>query len=129
MAEVTIPEKRPGLRVSATPAASTANITLISIRVTRMDGKPGVHQFGLWLSDSPTGAGHTAFTATGAVAPGASGLLVDTQVAKKALTVQTNAAGLFILSITDTAKTPFVIVVEIEGRAYPLATLTTANYG
>jgi hypothetical protein len=40
-------------------------------------------------------------------------------VAAKAWNVQTDANGLFVLTITDAARTPFVVVAEIEGRAYP----------
>jgi hypothetical protein len=129
MPDVLIASERRAVRVSGSAAPSTANVSLITLRVRTVDGRPRVRQHDLWLSDSSTGAGHTAATATGNVQAGASGLVVDTHVAKKALRIQTTVDGLFILSITDTAKTPFVVVVEVEGVAIPLVTLTTANYG
>jgi hypothetical protein len=117
------------LRASASAAAGATTVTNVSVRVARVDGRAGVHNFDLWLSDATTGAGHTAVTASGTVVAGTAGLLVATLVAKKALRVQTDATGLFVLQITDAAKTPFVVCAEIEGRTYPLLTLATAKYG
>jgi hypothetical protein len=129
MPDVLIASERRAVRVSGSAAPSTANLCLITMRIRTVDGRPRVRQHDLWLSDAASGAGHTAVTATGNVQAGASGLVVDTHVAKKALRIQTTVDGLFILSITDTAKTPFVVCVEVEGVGIPLVTLTTANYG
>src|SRR6266576_2968752 len=124
--EALIPQERPAIRVGAAAAAGAANITLVTIAVARVDARPptsGVFTMDLWLSDAATGEALTAVTASGAVAAGASGSVLGTYTAKKALRVQTTAAGLFILSITDTAKTPFIVCIEVEGRTYPLLTL------
>jgi hypothetical protein len=130
MAEALIPAERPALRAAVAAAPGSAGVTLVSVSVTRVDGKPGPFNCMLWLSDAATGAGFTAVTATGATVAGASGVIIGTDlVAKKAWNIQTTVAGLFILSITDTAKTPFVVCLEVEGRTYPLLTLATANYG
>jgi hypothetical protein len=129
MTEHLIASPRPAVRVGATAAAGAATVTLVSIVVNRVDGRPGPHNMALWLSDAASGAGATAVTASGVVVAGASGFIVDTPIAKKWMRVQTDATGLFILSITDAAKTPFVVCVEIEGRTFPVLTLATANYG
>jgi hypothetical protein len=129
MPDTLISQERPAIRVSAVAVSGGANVTLISLSIARIDGRSGVHTCDLWLSDAASGAGLTAVTASGAVAAGASGLILQTITASKVFKILTTATGLFILSITDSAKTPFVVCVEIEGRAYPVITLTTANYG
>jgi hypothetical protein len=129
MPDALITQERPAIRVSATAASGGTNITLVSLTIARIDGRSGVHLANLWLSDAASGAGITAVTASGAVAAGASGVVLQTVTASKVFLIQTTAAGLFVLSVTDSAKSPFVVCVEIEGRAYPVITLTTANYG
>lgn len=115
-------------------AAGGANETRVTITAKDAAGNTveGVVNFDLWLSDAATGAGHTATTASGAVtAHTASGTVVDTQVAKKALRVQTLATGVFVLTITDTAKTAFKVVAQepATGQAVVGVTLATASYG
>jgi hypothetical protein len=128
MAEVTIPSPPAAIRLSASAAPGAATVTNITGRITRLDGKPSVFSADLWLADAASGAGLTAVTATGAVAL-TTGLITDTRLAKKDFRFQTDATGRFVLQITDTAKTPFVIVVAFGGAAYPVLTLATANYG
>lgn len=116
------------------PAAAGANVSEITITARDLDGKiiAGVHQFELWLSDDADGQGHTASTASGTVtAKSASGLVVHTQVAKKAMTVQTLKTGIFVLEITDTAKSLFKVCAKVDhtGQTIVGATLTAANYG
>jgi hypothetical protein len=130
MPDTLITLERPAMRVSASTATGGAGVCLVSLNIRRVDGPQGPQLCTVYLSDAANGAGLTAVTATGAVAQGASGILIGTAlVASKAFNVQTTAAGLFILSITDTAKTPFVVCVELEGRCYPITTLATASYG
>jgi len=130
MAEALVPQERPALRVSAYAAPGAAGISLISVNIKRVDGKAGVFNCMLYLSDSAVGAGFTAVTATGATVAGTAGVIIGTDlVAKKAWNIQTDATGLFILSVTDTAKTPFQVIVEIEGRSYPVLLMATASYG
>lgn len=88
--------------------------------------------FDIWLSDASTGVGHTATSASGTVTnKSASGLVVDTQVSKKALLVQTLATGVFVLEITDSAKTAFYVCARVPGRGHTVVStvLATANYG
>ena len=64
-------------------------------------------------------------------AKAASGEVVGTYTAKKALLVQTKADGTFILEITDTAKTHFYVCAEIPltGKYIVSTQLATASYG
>ena len=116
-----------------TPAAGGANVSLITIQAVDYFGvaMSQVINFDLWLSDATTGAGLTATTASGAVAAGASGADLATLTTKKALRVQTDATGKYILSITDTAKTAFKVCAQVPDSGVTVvgATLATGNYG
>ncbi len=113
------------------PAASTANVSLVTITVKDGNGVAVTApvMMDVLLSDAATGAGLTATTASGAVAAGASGADIATLVAKKALRVQTTAAGVYILSVTDSAKTQFYVAVNIPGLKPVVTQVLTANYG
>lgn len=117
--------------VTITPAAGTANVCLVSIQVKNADGVAVSvgETLDVWLSDAATGAGLTGTTASGAVAAGASGTDLIVRTAKKETLVQTTVAGLYILSITDTAKTLFYIAVLRGSTLTVSAQLITANYG
>lgn len=90
---------------------ATANITLVTIQAEDKNGQPIAQQVALdvYLSDSATGAGITASTASGAVAAGASGIDLADVTAKKFKRVLTDANGKYVLSITDTVKTGFYV--------------------
>ena len=123
-----------GVSVTLTIAAAGANISEVTITVKDGAGVaiPGVHHFDVWLSDAATGAGLTGTTASGTVTvKAASGVVIDTHTAKKALRVQTLATGIFVLEITDTAKTGFYVAVQhpLTGKAVVSAQLVTASYG
>ena len=114
------------------PAAGGTDETLVTITVKDADGTAvtGPVVFDVLLSDASSGAGLTATTADGAVAAGASGVDLATLVSKKALRVQTTAAGVYILSITDSAKTGFRVVAQLPGRkAVVSSALVSGNYG
>jgi hypothetical protein len=120
------------VNITFSPAPGSANVC--DVTVTLVDGNgaaiPAVHSFDLWLSDAATGAGITATAASGTVTnAAASGVVISTYTAKKALRVQTTPAGVFVLEITDTAKTPFFIAASLGGRAIVSAQLVTGNYG
>jgi len=113
--------------------AGSANISNITITVVDAAGNPvlGVHNLDVWLSDAASGAGLTGTTASGTVqAKSASGTVLTAYVAKKALRVQTLATGVFVLEITDTAKTGFYIGAQLGGRvAIVSSQLVAASYG
>ena len=117
-----------------TPAAGGTNIADVVIRVVDSAGDllAGAWVLDIWLSDAASGAGLTGTTASGTVtAKSASGAVVGTYEAKKALKVQTLATGIFTLAITDTAKTAFRVcgAVPSTGATAVSAALLTANYG
>lgn len=117
--------------ISLTPAAGSANVCLVTIQLKDYAGNAlsAVRNLDVWLSDAASGAGLTATTASGAVAAGASGADIGTYTTKKALRVQTNASGVYILSITDTSKTLFKVCAQVGNSAPVIVTLITANYG
>lgn len=114
-------------------AAAAANVCEVTITPVDEAGttvaRPLV--FDAWLSDAATGAGLTATSASGTVTvKSASGAVIGTYTAKKALRVQALAAGTFILEITDTAKTGFYVCAQSpEGIVSVSDQLQTADYG
>lgn len=123
-----------GSTVTFSIAAAGANVSEVTITVKDGAGVAvaGVHHLDVWLSDAATGAGLTGTTASGTVtAKAASGIVYSTATAKKALRVQTLATGVFVLEITDTAKTGFYVCATnpLTGRATVSAQLVTASYG
>lgn len=113
-------------------AAGGANVTEVTVTVKDAAGNTvaGVHNLDLWLSDAASGEGLTGTTASGAVAAkAASGTDLVAYVAKKALRIQTLATGVYILSITDIAKTAFKVAASINGKTVVGVTLATGNYG
>lgn len=88
--------------------------------------------FDLWLSDADTGAGLTGDAASGNVeAKATKGIVLQAMVAKKALRVQSNASGQFVLSITDSGKHGYRICAQVPGSGLPVvgATLIADDYG
>jgi len=119
--------------VTAVAATDGSNATLVTLTIRNRIGRPaGPHMFLLYLSDSATGVGVTATTASGAVTDktaGTTGQVLSALIAKKALLVQNIADGTYQLSITDSAKTAFKVCVEIDGVVYVPLTLAAGNYG
>lgn len=112
----------------------SANHCSVSLQVQDCMGNAlqGVYSFDLYLSDAATGIGLTATTASGGIAAlASSGTVLGALTTSKAISVTTNAAGLFILDILDTAKTGFyVCVARLAGGIGVQVSpqLTTANY-
>lgn len=120
--------------VTAVAAAAGSNVSEVTFTVRDAAGAAiaAVHNLDIYLSDAATGAGLTATSASGTVtAKTSSGAVIHTQSAKKALGVQTLATGVFVLEITDTAKTTFypVAIHPSTGKAVVGTQLTAANYG
>ena len=108
------------------------DLVTITVKDANGDTLAGVYNLDVWLSDAATGAGLTGTSASGTVtAKTASGAVVGTYSAKKALRVQTLATGVFILEITDTAKTAFYVCAALptSGEAQVATVLATADYG
>jgi len=88
----------------------------------------GTYPVSVHLSDSPDGEGVTATTASGAVTTSV-GAVAATPEAKKALLCAPTATGNLTLSITDTAKTAFFVVVTLPGGLQEIKQLSTEDYG
>lgn len=119
--------------VTGVVAAGAANVSEITLTARNSDGAPlGGAVFEVFLSDSAAGIGFSTTTTTGAVTvktAGTLGNLLFTYLAKFYLRVQTNSAGVFTLSITDSQKTAFKIAVVTDGMTIVTNTLATASYG
>ena len=88
--------------------------------------------FLVWLSDASSGAGLTSTSASGTVtAKSASGAAFGALTAKKAFIAQSLATGIFILEITDTAKTGFFVCVQnpVTGEVNVSRVLVGGDYG
>lgn len=115
-------------------ASAAANVTEVTITIQDGHGDTvaAPEPMLVWLSDAATGAGLTATAASGTVtAKTASGADFGAITAKKALFAQPLATGVFILEITDTAKTGFYVAVQnpYSGQAIVSRQLVTGDYG
>lgn len=121
--------------VTFTPAAGGSNVCEVTIQVTDGfgDAVGFIHHLDVYLSDNADGEGLTGTTASGTVtAKTSGGTVLSTLVSKKALRVQTTSAGLFVLEITDSAKTAFRVCANLgpmSGGSAVSSALVTGNYG
>lgn len=124
-----------GVSVTVTMAAASAAANVCEVTITVVDAAgtvvAAVHHLDVWLSDAETGAGLTGTTASGTVtAKTSSGAVIQTYTAKKALRVQTLATGIFILEITDSAKTAFYPCAALfGGKTFIGTVLASDDYG
>jgi hypothetical protein len=119
---------------SITYAAGAANVAEATITLKDAAGSTiaAARPFLVWLSDAATGVSPSGATTSGTVqAKSASGTVMGTLTAKQSLIVQSLATGVFILEITDTAKTKFYVCAStLDGRAVTVgAQMATASYG
>ena len=114
-------------------ASAAANIAEVTITAKDADGNTVAAPLlcTVWLSDAATGVGLTTTAASGTVAAkAASGVDFGVLTAKKATVVQTLASGVYILEITDTAKTAFFVAAQAPNGAVSIsAVLATGDYG
>lgn len=119
--------------VTGTAAAGSANVTNVTLALKDLLGRAprNVKSVLIYLSDSSAGVGLTATSASGTVVAGASGVDLGDLTTKKAKMVQFTAAGVYVLQITDTAKTGFFVCVDLLNGHPPLVAfaLSSANYG
>lgn len=118
-------------KVSIVAAKGSANVCIVTITVQDNGGQPIVntpYDFDVILSDSPYGVGVTA-TAPSASAVVTTGANLNSYAANKAFYVQCNAAGLVVLTITDTAKTPYVVMAQAPNGVPTVLALAGGNYG
>jgi hypothetical protein len=118
--------------VAFTPAAGSSNVSEVTCTVKDAAGIAMTRpvMLDLFLSDSSVGAGLTGTTASGAVAAKAGSQDVATLASKKALRVQTDASGVYVLSITDSAKSAFRVCAQLPGGKVSVsAALSSGDYG
>ena len=132
-AELNLVDGQPAT-VAMAIAAGGANVAEVTLTVKDAAGATltGIRNLEVWLSDAATGAGLTGTTASGTVtAKDASGTVLTAITAKQHMSVQTLATGVFVLAITDTAKSGFYVAVKhpLTGAPIVSAQLITANYG
>src|ERR1700722_7439930 len=110
-----------------TPGTNTANV---NIQLLDGNGNATANQevLDIYLSDSAAGVGLTATSASGAGGAGAAGTDLLVRTAKKETVSQTNASGLYVLSIVDTANTGFYICVMRGSSLTVSAQLASGNY-
>lgn len=123
-----------GYPVTATGSAAAGGANVSEVTITVKDAAAAtvaaVHHIDVWLSDAATCEGLTVTSASGTVqAKAASGTDLQVYSAKKAVRVQTLATGVYILEITDTAKTGFIVCAEVNGKAAVIDTLVAGDYG
>jgi hypothetical protein len=121
-------------QATLTPAQGASNVCLVTVQLKDATGTAIARRTPLriYLSDAATGAGVTATTASGAVAVGASGTDIVDLTSKKVKDVMTDASGVYILSITDTAKTGFYVCAAVMGASGGVkvsSQLVAGNYG
>lgn len=122
------------LAVTFSAAAGGANVCEVTITVVDGAGTAiaSVFNLDIWLSDAATGAGYTSTSASGTVqAKSASGADLEVMSAKKGIRAQTLATGIYILEITDSAKTGFYVcaALPMTGAAQISDQLVTGDYG
>lgn len=119
-------------RLAFSVAAGGSNICEVTITAKDAEGNTIARTWtgDITLSDSSTGAGLTDTTASGTVtAKSSSGIVISTATAKKAIRVQSLSTGVFVLEITDSAKTAFYVTASLGGEIFVNTVLATANYG
>jgi hypothetical protein len=120
-----------GVTFSIAPGAATHCVVTIQVVDNGGNAITGYPwDMDLILSDTSTGTGITATTPSGGISI-TTGTALNTYTANKALYVQSNANGVVVLNITDTAKTGFYVMVQGNPTPLPAVSpqLVTANYG
>jgi len=128
---LTINGKKTPVTATLTPAAGAANVTNVTIQLKDGSGTALANAavVDVWLSDAATGLGITGTGASGTPAP-TTGTILGILTAKKAWRVVSNASGVIVLEITDTAKTGFYVAVGANNTVIAIsAQLVAGNYG
>ncbi len=120
--------------VTFAAASAASNVCEVTITVVNAAGAAVAQPLlvDIWLSDAATGLALTGTGASGTVtAKAASGAVWLIKTAKKAIQVQALVTGVFILEITDSAKTTFYVCATIPGtgKVAVSAILATGDYG
>jgi hypothetical protein len=119
--------------ITCTLAAGASNTTTCTITVKDSAGTAiaAVHTLEVFISRSATGQGLTATAASGALTA-TTGAILTALTAKKHISAVTDANGVLVLSLVDSAKTEgeyFVAVNPVSGKLHVSAATVTADYG
>lgn len=99
--------------VTITIAAGAANVAGITIQAVDFDGNPvaGVQSLEVWTATTNTGLTQSSTAYSGAIAA-TTGAIKTQYTSKHHLQVNTDATGLWVGTLTDTAKTADFIAVK-----------------
>ena len=132
--------------VTITHAAGAANKLRMTVTAKDADGVTvaGIQNFLLWASEAASGAGLTGDTYSGDLVAvtgsvlmsigdlhGVSGALALVAPKKRVWIVQTDASGVFVGDLTDTAKPAdqyFCVQRPLDGRAV-VSAISSTNWG
>lgn len=131
LTNLTVNSKKTPVTATLTPAAGASNITNVTIQLKDGSGTALTNAaiVDVWLSDAATGLGITGTAASGTPAP-TTGTILGILTAKKAWRVVSNASGVIVLEITDTAKTGFYVAVGANNTVIAISSqLVAGNYG
>ena len=112
-------------------AAGAANTATITIQLKDGEGNNvvGVKPVDVYLSDASTGIGITGTAAsTGLSVASGGGVRLVTAITKSIACV-TSATGGLVLSLLDTGKTTYYVVIVVDNGVKVSDQLTTGSYG
>lgn len=119
---------------TATVALSAGAADTMTITITLKDAFGTAfaerHRVEVYISTSSAGAGLSATSYSGALTA-TTGDILTAHTAKKHVTAVTNASGVLVLSLVDTAKAAgeYVVVVLPNGKLIVSAASVTGSYG
>lgn len=110
-----------GVTVTVTAVAGASNVSTITVTVKDAAGATvaAVHHLRLYFSASAVGANVTSTSYSGTLVAG-TGALIATHTAAKVFDIATAATGIFVGSLTDTAKTADYVAVVPPLGAVPV---------
>lgn len=115
--------------VDFTITVGAANVANVAVQLKHgKNATAGVQIAGVHLADDPTTKAVTATAASGTVTT-TTGAVAATVEAKKQLAVASTNTGGFTIAITDTAKTPFYVVVTLANGTQFVSPQLANSYG
>ncbi len=120
-------------KATVTLAAGAANSFNATITAKDKDGNAilGRHVLEVYVTNDAEGDGLTATAASGALTA-STGVVLTALTAKKHIKAITDANGVLVLNLVDTAKTQgerIVVVIPRDGRTVVSDPTVTATYG
>lgn len=107
-----------GVSISITAVAGAANVSTVTVTVLDANGAAatGVHYLDLFTTSDAAGT-TISVTAYSGTLVATTGTIMNTMIAKHAFMIATAASGIFIGSLTDTAKTADFVAVRKPASA------------